>query len=72
MFEQFPVLSRQWRPAHVFSPGWGKPSKENMMGAPHGYASQFVVGIMTVTIHVMIIHCVYKSGAAHHGALDPG
>ena len=27
---------------------------------------------MTVTIHVMIIHCVYKSGAAHHGALDPG
>ena len=46
MFEQFPVLSRQWRPAHVFSPGWGKPSKENMMGAPHGYASQFVVMII--------------------------
>ena len=83
MFEQFPVLSRQWRPAHVFSPGWGKPSKENMMGAPTPWICipvcsyeedepRLNIGIMTVTIHVMIIHCVYKSGAAHHGALDPG
>ena len=34
MFEQFPVLSRQWRPAHVFSPGSLGETKENMMGAP--------------------------------------
>lgn len=73
--EQFPVLSRQWRPAHVFSPGsLGKPSKENMMGAPTpwicipvcSYEEEFsprlnIRIIHNYPCHDYSIHWVYKS-----------